>query len=635
MKVSAPYNFVPLSGIVCKAEDLSPELAEKPAQDIPETDSRSGVLPFKIICETHLLVGDGGEERNFVKAPDKNGKPMIPGSSLRGMIRNVMEIASFARMQFVDDQRVGVRDLGARLDYRSRLTAGSHGSGYAPKARAGFLKIDQGCLRLYRCKFARIEHEDLNALAPGFWNAVMRCARNRDQNERVAEKVEALFSKFSEKKKNKLNRSLWVQDEPCCHQYSVRLCFRRAARDEVRASEIRGTNEIANVSEKEGRLVFTGLPGSRKHMEFFFFDKEKEGAKVSDDTWKRFIAVHEEAEKESETWKWRKKQLFSGDEIPVFWLPNEDDKPAHIGLAMMFKIAADNSIGDMIDHSSRDHRDDTILDLPTRIFGQVADNKDGQASGFRTRVSFGWAELVGSVPSSEEYRVIAARPKPSFVACYVRQRDFLNTRGEILLEKTEYRSYMNRSKNGLVKEKLRGWKRYPVRPEVILENVPEETTTTSVLRPLCGTLDEPFEFRGKIRYHNLHPIELGALVWALTWGGNDKLRHSLGMGRPYGWGQVKIVLEKDFEDERKRFTDAMEDAMRGRCPSGWADSLQMRQLRAMANPEVGTRERNKEMLKQMRLDPHGENQFEEAKRDFGVLPEYDAESVLPFVEGED
>ncbi len=576
--VSAPYNFVPLSNTVCTAKMLSEDLAETPAQDIPEKGGLSNVLPFTITCTTPLLIGDG--DKKFITAPD-SGKPIIPGSSLRGMIRNVMEIASFARMQFVDDQRVGVRDLDAILDYRSRLK----------DIRAGWLRLAENGkgFELTECDFARVSHKELDRHSRGFYQAIDSLARKNSADERGAKQVQEAF----------------------------------------RGSP-KGTFQTKDNGQVTGTLVFTGLPGtknnrsSKKH-EFVFFNNSKTWT-IPGETWQRFIAVHEKQEKESETWKWRKGQLDRGGAIPVFWLPGANDVPEQIGLAMMFRIAADNSIHEMIAHTAEDHNNDTLLDLPTRIFGQVAD----AGRGFRTRVSFGWATLQGDAPTPEEFTVIAARPKPSFVPSYVRQRDFADTSGKRLLswgkrekEKAQYRSYMNWHRNGkLVQEEIRGWKRYPIGPDATPEQA-ADIDAASTLSPIRGTVDKPLKFKGKIRYHNLHPIELGALVWALNWGGNDTLRHSLGMGRAYGWGQVQITLEEDVAALQEPFVEAME-----RAKPGWANTPQIRQLLAMANPAVGAK--NKGILKQMVLDPKGKNEFRDAKQRRNVLPEYPpANTVTP------
>ncbi len=78
-------------------------------------------------------------------------------------------------------------------------------------------------------------------------------------------------------------------------------------------------------------------------MEFFFFDRQDNGVEVSSEVWRKFIDVHEEQEKSSETWGWRKQTLDNGGMIPVFWLGTDaaPGAPTAIGLVMMFKLPAD------------------------------------------------------------------------------------------------------------------------------------------------------------------------------------------------------------------------------------------------------------------------------------------------------
>ena len=117
-------------------------------------------------------------------------------------------------------------------------------------------------------------------------------------------------------------------------------------------------------------------------------------------------------------------------------------------------------------------------------------------------------------------------------------------------------------------------------------------------------------FEGDITLHNLHPEELGGLLWALTWGQQTNLRHSLGMGRPFGFGSLKIeVLQLDLRHNSDASQDknlsnpkdqaAMTEAIRQLMQpfeqtmeatiGKWASSDQIRELQAMANPALGDR----------------------------------------------
>jgi hypothetical protein len=104
-------------------------------------------------------------------------------------------------------------------------------------------------------------------------------------------------------------------------------------------------------------------------------------------------------------------------------------------------------------------------------------------------------------------------------------------------------------------------------------------------------------FTGRIHVHNLRPEELGALLWAMTWGdtsGKGPHRHALGMGKPLGFGRVKVSIVghdlgdvqgarlagPDLERLLVAYVDAMEKALDGK----WFRSEQIFQLRSMAVP---------------------------------------------------
>lgn len=655
MMVSAPYNFVPLSNRVCTAGSLADDLADAPSQDTPIDGGLSGCLDFELTCEGPLLIGGADDQTHvgdsqdvirFLHTPGENGRPVIPGSSLRGMLRNVIEIASFSRMGLVDNLRVGVRDLDARLDYGNRLVDGKPAQGYEPRSRAGFLRIDGGQLSLRPCRYARIDHSDLNRMASGFRAAVAAAVNDPKTDNPLAHQVADIYVSKGGKISNV---TLWVQDEAQKHEHSVPLRYRRAADTERTAGRIatRGMPDgLAPACPHKGEIVFTGQPGPNKHMEFFFFAREAEAIPVEPQSWTAFIAVHEEQEKTSPTWLRAKSILDAGGEIPVFFLPGTPEKPVmQLGLAMMFKLAADFDIHNMIRHTNPDHVDAGSDDLATRIFGKVAKvvapegDEPARTEGYRTRVSFGWAKIVGQ--PDKDYReqvhkkVVQAKPKPSFTPSYVRQRDFTDPSGTSLLSwevpklkggtrkvKAQYRSYMEWNGQG---DEIRGWKRYPAQPETPAGQLPVGTdTTASDLCPIVSTGTEPLRFIGTIRFHNLHEIELGALVWALGWGGNAGLRHALGRGKPFGWGQVKFKfdLTETLATARTAFETAMESwAGANDIPGGWASSVQLRQLKAMADPELGALLKDG-MLRQMTLDPHGTNEFKAAKGAQSVLPEY-------------
>jgi len=61
------------------------------------------------------------------------------------------------------------------------------------------------------------------------------------------------------------------------------------------------------------------------------------------------------------------------------------------------------------------------------------------------------------------------------------------------------------------------------------------TTDLKFLNPPSDT--KPLVFRGRIRFHNVTMVELGALLWAVTLGNRPYLAHRIGHARAYGAGR--------------------------------------------------------------------------------------------------
>lgn len=120
--IKAPYNFVPLEKTA-----FYPEWANHISQDIPFEDGVSGSIDYTIKAETPIFVRNGYTDRDHpdeIFSQTQNGKYFIPGTSIKGEIRNVLEILSFGKMTQVQDARFGIRDLsntGNGPFYRSHI----------------------------------------------------------------------------------------------------------------------------------------------------------------------------------------------------------------------------------------------------------------------------------------------------------------------------------------------------------------------------------------------------------------------------------------------------------------------------------------------------------------------------------
>lgn len=97
-RISAPYSFVPLNKDV-----YIPAWYNKVSQDIPFEDGEDGIIEVKWRNVSPLIICDGSCGKSevaqsvFVDMPDGTRRYFIPGSSIKGMLRNVMAIMSFGK----------------------------------------------------------------------------------------------------------------------------------------------------------------------------------------------------------------------------------------------------------------------------------------------------------------------------------------------------------------------------------------------------------------------------------------------------------------------------------------------------------------------------------------------------------
>ena len=111
MKITAPYNFVPLNEKV-----FYPSWSEQVTQDLPFSDSEDGVIEVKLKNVSPLFTRDGALNVHSAHIMGKVGKRhyFIPGTTIKGMLREIIEIMSFGKMQEDKDfqnRLFGYRDV--------------------------------------------------------------------------------------------------------------------------------------------------------------------------------------------------------------------------------------------------------------------------------------------------------------------------------------------------------------------------------------------------------------------------------------------------------------------------------------------------------------------------------------------
>lgn len=574
--IPSPYNFVPLSKTI-----VFPEWADQVSHDAPFRDGVSGELFLTIESMSPIYVRNGGswseEDRkdetssmhDFFKSgigPDGAEVFLIPGSSLKGIIRNVTEIVTFGKMARVSDHRYSIRDLYYH-PYTDKLTHGSRKTEIVPLSKAGWLKSEGDRWYLTPCRYARIEQRLL-----GIGNS--RCSAV-DKYGKYKGQVKGIRFTLSKEK---------------VHSH-------RKGELHIRYDKV----ESLGNGELTGTLVFTGQPNKTKHMEFVFYSDNDEHIDVTE-LRKDFEFIHSEPDGTPNVeWKYWKSRLDKGKVVPVFYLTGNDtpasstDLPESMGLAMMYRLPYKYSIGDTVCHTNKEHfpksADSFRPDMSDLMFGYCRGRK-----ALRGRIQVG--HFIEPSTSRERrgnsrittIRTVLGEPKPTYYPNYLKQ----NHKDGMLIDR-EYKTYMD-------KAEVRGWKRYPVRE---IADQPSQDNLPRIPRDRDGRenrdiavyfrpLPKGVVFEGRIRFHNLKKEELGALLWVLTWGSNGNRHHQVGMAKPLGYGRIKISIDKgrsnilypesskyDWKGAEKAFTDYMKKEV-----EGWDQSDQIIQLIAMADSIV-------------------------------------------------
>ncbi|HIJ82895.1 MAG: TIGR03986 family CRISPR-associated RAMP protein [Magnetococcales bacterium] len=288
-----------------------------------------------------------------------------------------------------------------------------------------------------------------------------------------------------------------------------------------------------------------------------------------------------------------------------------------------------------------DHRSAEKVDLVELLFGRIGEENAAHDS-WKGRAGFGhFTRVTGSNELlTWTQNTILNGPKPTYFPNYLEQNV---ANGQLAGKNSQYSTFMDE------KARIRGWKRYPARPREMVEVQPllEDQKKNLKVQTTLETLPEGTRFRGHLRFHNLRPEELGALIWALEWGDQAHLRHALGMGRPFGFGQVSLKIVGDFEKNlrpnrpdvkpgdkgfyRDLFVQWMETAY-GKVHRGqrWAESPQLKNLLAMADPEQA----KGRVLKHMVMGMQNRNDFVTVKQHGMVLPAYvDTPATMPLLPG--
>lgn len=564
----APYNFVPLPEEIVKVE----------VDSLPSFDryiGYTGSITCTLITETPLYIRCGmtpdifksdGEkafhelseaqkvERArffFGAAPDK---PLIPGSSLRGMLRNLVEIAGYGKQQWVTDELMLYRAVGDPTSlgefYRRQVLGpnktpaarNTHVDYPTRNLRAGYLaQTSEGwgirpAVTHFNEHFVHVEYAAANAITHGYGR-------------------QALYNVYvTPAPRITLNRGLRGNGD---------LILDVAIAPSVMP---RGVPTGAVPSGMvPGVLVESGHMGGPhpKHWHCVIYETDTAATliKIPQEMWR----IYEEDRDLTRGSKTPTRKLMA-DGDPLFYLVNNKGELVFFGPTMMFRLPYPHTpLSGFVPQNLRNERD---LDLAEAIFGYTKSDEipeDERAHAGRVAITDAVFEKakgdiwLSSTPITPK---VLGTPKPTSFQHYLTQQ-----------EPNDRRRLDHYASPPPHKTVVRGHKLYWHQANTATGDIEERDQYKLTHSPKQYTQIKPVargvSFTFTIYFENLRDFELGALLWVVKLPGTagGMYCHKLGMGKPLGLGSVQITEELNLshryasegEDLKSRYALAFRD----------------------------------------------------------------------------
>lgn len=605
----APYNFIPLNEKIVAAEKI-------PGQDFPlnvyHQTRHTGWIDLEIETQTPLYIRDAltTEESKSDRVnlnPDffsPNGQPQIPGSSLRGMVRTLVEIVSFGKFGFFDDKKLYYRsfaDVTTSLqnDYVSKMTQTIQGA-YSIKPLAGYFKKTRGN------QFVIVPAEAKDNTT--YYRVDESLLRNKPfYPQEMAITV-----------KNPKTGKIYQKPNPDYKFMTLAVDFKKQSPTKHGRQYYGEVTEIELTSGdkhrqgwERGTLVCTGwMHGKRRHWVVNLMNKPDHSVKPLQIEDLLMKSYKDDANRDEQADLI--KQLDEHPEgVPCFYITDEQGNVSSFGHTGLFRLAYEQTIGE---HIPEELKNPGITDITEAIFGNE--------KTFAGRVFFEDARLhpgQTDVLMGEATPKILSSPKPTTFQHYltqnsddIRQLNHYNTnaliRGNKLYWHKSGDNWQETDEAAITQHQTQYTKINPVRPNV--------------------------KFTGRIRFENLSDVELGALLFSLDLP--KGCFHKLGMGKPLGLGSVKIIPKLFLSDRKQRYSDFLAEfdlqesqqisrlkqkfelyiceALREQNVHALWDLKRLKELRTMLDFEKGVELEKQGKIRYMQITP--QNEF----KDRPVLP---------------
>ncbi len=561
----APYNFVPLPEAILTVD-------APPPHDRYDSSLHTGKLRCTLTTASPLYVRAARTWEEYSHR-DTEGKAdpvtpsdpfygetketlLIPGSSLRGMLRNMVEVVSYSKIAPVTKQplffrTVDVSSIGKA--YGKRMSGGDAAAqGWQTLSNAGYMELDQNgdyfirpALEFFGAQHYRIEQEIVLRAIPELKNMAAqkengKWGPNRDYRW--------------------LRKELWFKPAaPVSHLPESPTFF--AEVEEISVQE----KKPAGDGWQPGWLIAGGwVPspkgGRGKHRHWIIGPPNPDDnlrIQVSDediDLYKERTGGFTQA---VDRGKMSVLPLSRNPApIPCFyttWTDEEGTPRLAFGHTGMFRLPYQKAPGDMLPDNLKSVEG---LDLAEAMFGFV-DQKKSERAFIAGRISVTDAFLQSDQDDPKNAMLdpitlsdqAMSGPKATTIQHYLNQSD---------PDHPDQLKHYDSNPN--TETALRGHKFYwhvgsAGDLQKRLERAPkfDPANRANDKSNRFKPVKENQLFVFDIHFENLRAQELGALLWVLDKAANPKYRLKLGMGKSYGFGSIGVSFDAHLDNRAKRY----------------------------------------------------------------------------------
>lgn len=516
--VGAPYNFVPFSNRVYEYQKDKLTAHNQVSEELI-----TGEITYEIVAKTPIIADDG--KGQFFK--DSKGRYAIPGSTIRGLIRNNVQILGLSGFDDdIDDYALMYRNVAYGVEKKRyntvlgakqlRITDGknSYGVGVLLHVHAGYVSNEGGRYTIYQTCVDSIkkEFEGMNYYVLS--------------ERKIVRDYLKYGNKFSYKVFRPHGRSIlqheFLEFEPRGSKGKVQYIGTKNPDYKpycLKISyEVTHEKDITAVGEpgeykKEGFAVSTGKMNQKKAVYIIpQIDKAKPPIEIPEKDVRAFQIDMNKKEKTLKQFGGR--EYFDlpkeGETKPIFYI--QLNNRLYFGFTPRLRLFYDHTIKEGLKQKCKEDR----IDYGRALFG-YSNSKES----YKSKLSFSDAVILGEGSVLKEQKLILAEPKPSSYLDYLKpKRDQGVTYNADDFE-------------------LRGVKQYWLHKETVpasAANQPVKEKVSSSIRPLKqGT-----RFTGKIRFQNLTKDELGLLLWAVRLNKNSWM--NVGKAKAFGYGCISLEI---------------------------------------------------------------------------------------------